>query len=1217
MTTRGPYPGLRPFERDEDDLFFGREEQVDQLLDKLDDTHFLAVLGVSGSGKSSLVRAGLLPALDTGFMGSAGASWDIAEVRPGDRPFHRLAAALIEGTEWGCAYSLSADADSAQPRRADERSTSTTAAEFVPPLPGASRSPAIAALEQDLRSGSMALNWRLGVQPLPEGMRLLILVDQFEELFRYHRSNRQEAAAFVALLLAAATHPDVYLVITLRSEFLGDCSLYPDLPEAINRGLFLTPALTPEQMADAIQLPAELPQFGGSVEPELVRRLLEEARGQMDQLPLLQHTLMRLWDLDDGDNVLTLAELEALGGLRKALDAHVEEAFAELKRDLEGEQQRIAEVLFRGLTERGSAERDTRRPVRLGEIAALAGVDWKQVAAVVEVFRRPGRSFLMPPAGTDLTGDSTLDITHEALIRQWRRLAGWTANEAEQAELYLRLESAAQRHREGKGALWIDPDLQIVLQWRDEHKPTKLWAERYGGDFDLAMGFLEAGLKKRERDAVTAEQQRLERTRELFDSRLTHASLLTRVRDYAEARQVLRKTAELDKDIPEDRRHTRNLLAGYVDIMGGRADRVYEGAGAQLSGGVAVSPDGHWLAAAGERGTLVLFDAGSGDLVRRLEGHDPRASSTGDCRSAVFDPEGRFLYSGGDDGRIIRWSVPDGGKLAEWEAPDQVWALATSPDGRVLASGGTDDAITLWSSATGERLRPLEGHTGAIAGPNGLAFSPDGKRLASASFDKTARIWDVETGKTLHTLRGHNAELQAVAFDPVGKLVATASVDKRIVLWDAETGQPVGLLAGHDNIVFGVAFDADGGRLLSASRDNTMRLWDVATGVTLRVYQGHTAGLWAVARHGDTLYTAANDQTVRGWSLDTPGQWVWELPGEPFSAAVAPDGGLVAVGFADGSLRAYAPSAGKAVGWAEARSPSSPGVEPGAAPDGGLRSAQPTLLTAVGDAHGYGGIKRMAFNAEGTTLATAGMDGMAKPWRVERNADGIALTLIHTLEGHTDVVHAVAFSPDGRTLATASYDGRVGLFDVETGEGDFFEPHGGEDVNSVSYAQTGNLLLTEGDWDMRLWDLTKQPPEPREVAKAQDKLLWATLRPDGRQLAAVGREYVVALHDLGPEPAEPRRLVGHENTVLRAIYGPDGRQLATVSADMTVRLWDLESYKELFVLRLPTEFRHPSPLWDFDFRCTPAGECWIAVPLTMGRLALYRLPYLQPPESLR
>ncbi len=1194
-----PYPGLRPFNRDEDEIFFGREAQVNQLLDKLADTHFLAVLGTSGSGKSSLVRAGLLPSLDAGFMAGGGARWAVAELRPRDRPFQRLAASLVRDTEWGKVVAASAQTDRSGPPVRDQspgRIADSTAS--------IDTDEAIAALEQNLRRGSLALNWRLGVQPLTEGTRLLILVDQFEELFRYHRTAGEDAIAFVALLLAAATHPDVYVVITLRSEFLGDCARYPELPEAINAGLFLTPRLTSEQMADAIQLPARL--FGGEMEPELANRLLKEARGEMDQLPLLQHALMRLWGMDVGDRRLTLKELEKLGGLRKILDDHAEKAFGEL----DTEQQRIAEVLFRSLTERGPAERDTRRPVRLGEVADLAEVQTQAVAEVVEVFHQPGRSFLMPTAETELKTDTILDITHEALIRQWQRLQQWTENEAKQAELYVRLESAAGRHKDGKGARWIDPDLEFALQWREERKPARAWAARYGGDYDLAMQFLEASRKARDeqreaeerrrrneikrerliaeterRHAEQAEAEKQQRARQLFDASLTHAALLTRLEDYAEAREVLSQTVELDPDIPETRRHVRNLRAGHVAILVGSADKVYEGAGAALSGGVTVSPDDRRLAAAGERGTLVLFDAESGELVKRLKGHDPNVPGTnGSVNSVVFDPEGRWLYSGAEDRRIIRWSVPDGEKLDEWKAPAQVWALAISPDGKLLASGGTDDAVTLWSTDTGEQLRTLEGHTASIAGPNGLDFSPDGKRLASASSDKTARIWDVETGKSLHTLKSHNEELQAVAFSPDGGLIATASVDKRIVLWEADTGRSLRLFTGHDNIVFGVAFDAAGRRLMSASRDKTLRLWDVATGVTLRVYQGHTAGLWSVARHGDTLYTAANDQTVRRWSLATPGQWVWKLPEKPDAVALSPDASLIAVGFANGALRVYDRVTGDE-------------------------------KALVEDAHGDI-FSRLAFNADGTLLASASHDDTAKLWQIDRPVTGLILTPLHTLEGHTDAVHAVAFSPDGRTLATAGYDGRVGLFDVESGEGELFEAHEGW-IADVEFDAGGKRLLSVGihDFKLRLWDLTKQPPEPREVAKAKDKLLWTTLRPDGRQAAAVGREAVVTLHDLGPEPAESRLLVGHEETVMRAIYSPDGRQLATIG-DMTVRLWDLETHKELFALRLPARSQQTDPYWDFDFRCTDQGECWIAVPLTMGRLALYRLPYDHPPKSL-
>ncbi len=786
MKITRPYPGLRPFERHEDTLFFGRDEQVDQLLDKLADTYFLAVLGTSGSGKSSLIRAGLLPALDGGYLAGAGTRWVVAELCPGEQPFRRLATALIESTDWGNAQAEAPDAD------ADTDATVKQA---------------IAELEADLRRGNLALNWRLGVKPLSAGTRLLILVDQFEELFRYHRGAEHDAAAFVALLLGAATHPDAYLVITLRSEFLGDCSLYPDLPEAINAGLFLTPSLTPEQMADAIQLPARLPQFDGQVDSELVQALLTEAHGQTDQLPLLQHALIRLWDCSGVPKRLDAAGLDALGGLSHCLDAHVEEAYT----SLDAEQQRIAEVLFRGLTERRSVERDTRRPVRLGEIADLAGVEPAAVSAVVEVFRQPGCSFLMPMVGTPLTPENILDITHEALIRQWRRLQQWAEDEAKQADLYQRLVSSAQRHVQGEGALLIDPDLQIALNWREERQPNPRWAARYGGDFGQAMDLLDASRKARD-DAQDAEERRRrkeirltrivavvslvaflvtatlanwalyerdnavkveqERTQSLFNSGLTHAALLARFEDPAEARAVLSETAKLDEAIAVPRRHARNLLTGYVDILGGTADKIYEGADAQLSGGVVVSPDEHLLAAAGEHGTLVMFDAQTGELLQRLEGHDPSASELGRVRAVVFAPDGDVLYSSGDDRRIIRWSVPEGDKLGEWEAPDMVLALALSPDGEILASGG-HDAITLWSTDTGKKLRSLEGQSSSIAEGNSLAFFPDGHQLISGGYPHDVGIWDLETGTERVLPPFHTDQVHAVAVSPDGKLIAT------------------------------------------------------------------------------------------------------------------------------------------------------------------------------------------------------------------------------------------------------------------------------------------------------------------------------------------------------------------------------------------------------------------------------------------------------------
>ncbi|MGB5639441.1 MAG: WD40 repeat domain-containing protein, partial [Sedimenticolaceae bacterium] len=1067
---------------------------------------------------------------------------------------------------------------------------------------------AIDGFERDLRRGNLALNWRLGVQPLPAGTRLLILVDQFEELFRYCRTDSAEAAAFVSLLLGAAGHPQVYVVMTMRSEFLGDCSRFPDLPEAINAGLFLTPRLTPEQIADAIQLPARL--FGGEVTPELVRRLLADAQGEDDQLPLLQHALMRLWNLDDGGHVLGLQALDKLGGLRKALEDHAEEAFAELDADQRG----IAEVLLRSLTERGADERDTRRPVRLGEVAELAQVEPAKLAAVVEVLRKPGRSFLMPPAGTALDSGTVLDITHEALIRQWRRLHELTADEAARAELYRRLEAAAQRWAEGRGALWVDPDLEYALQWRRNTQPGAAWARRYGGDFKNAMAFLDAGLDQRERQLAQRDARRRQalrrarvtaltavlgltlvtgiaawgwlerqnalhseqkRTRELFDSALTHSALLTRTEDYAKAGGILAGTHELDGDIPASRRVARDLLASYTGILGGAADMSYAGAGSPLSQAT-VSADGRWVAACGERGTLVLFDVATGELRHRLQGHDPGEQ----IRDCEFDPAGRWLASAGNDRRIILWSVPGEGGipgiLQQWSAPGVVMSLAASPDGRLLATGGDDGVVTLWEPGSPAPLRTLTGHGAAIAEVTGLAFAPDGIRLASASDDGTARIWDVHSGAELARFDAHREAVKGVAFSPDGRRLATGGADRRVILWDAQSGESLGVFSGHRNTVYGLAFAERSGEpdadplLIAGGLDRTLRVWDGDSAVTLRLLQGHGAAVNGIAVHDGRLYSASSDGTVLRWDLSLPRQRLLDTGGEPASAAVSPDGRMLAVGFTDGGLKMY----------------SLPGL---------------SMVWQTDAAHTEE-LQRLAFSADGALLATGGFDGRARIWRVL--PDG-ALEPLHTLVGHSDAIHAVAFSPDATTLATAGYDGRIGLFDTASGEGRFTGSNGGQ-VLSVAFDNRGQRVFAANrdDGSVGVWDISRNPPvQDRKLEASRDLLMWAEPDAAGRQIAAVGRDYVVSVLDAS-DGTLLHRLPRHENAVFKARFLPGGEQLATVGVDATVRLWDLPTETELFALRLPTNQGQPVPLWDFDLKCTPTG-CWLVVPLTRGRLAVY------------
>ena len=480
-----PFPGLRPFLLEEADLFFGRDRQSDELVRRLASRRFLAVVGTSGSGKSSLVRAGLLPSLEGGLMAGAGAHWRMAILRPQDDPIGFLARAIATT---GALTHL----DMPQP-----------AAEGV--------------VETTLRRSSLGLVEAARLARLEPHENLLILIDQFEELFRFadvarQRDGGNEAPAFVKLLLAAAqqTEVPVYVVITMRSDFLGDCARFRDLPEAISDSQYLIPRLTRDELQEVITGPIGV--RGGRIAPSLVQRLLNDVGDDMDQLPVLQHALMRAWNhwvLHNHNRPMDLVDLEAIGGMAEALSRHADEAFAALKSDRE---RMIADRVFKCLTAKGSDNREIRRPTPLARIAAIATVDAEDVIPVIDVFRSPSRSFLMPPHGVTLKGDSVIDISHESLIRQWGRLRGWVDEEAESRATYLRLVEAVHLRRMGRGGLWGEPDLTYARQWQSRDAPNATWAEQYSSGFEDACAFL----KDSETSYATrTELERTSRQREL------------------------------------------------------------------------------------------------------------------------------------------------------------------------------------------------------------------------------------------------------------------------------------------------------------------------------------------------------------------------------------------------------------------------------------------------------------------------------------------------------------------------------------------------------------------------------------------------------------------------------------------------------------------------------------------------------------------------------
>ena len=394
-----PYPGLRAFEASESDLFFGRERETDELRKRLRTTRLLAVVGGSGSGKSSLVRSGLIPSLHGGLMAGAGSSWRVAITRPGEDPVGNLAAALDQPTVLG-----GADA------HADTRRT---------------------ILEANLRDSSLGLAEAIRHARLPAGDNVLVLVDQFEELFRFWRSRRRhqagdDAAAFVKLLLEAARCADlpIYVVLTMRSEFIGECMEFSGLPEAINAGQYLVPAMSRDALRAAIAGPAAA--RGAAIAPRLLARLLNEVGNDRDRLPVLQHALMRTWDAWSGDHAgdepLDVRHYEAIGTMKEALSRHADEAYAEL----DGAAGRAwAERVFKTLTETTEDGLGVRRERAFGVLTSVCNAGPAELTRVIDRFRTPGRAFLQPPAGVPLRPDTIVDISHESLMRVWTLLVRW------------------------------------------------------------------------------------------------------------------------------------------------------------------------------------------------------------------------------------------------------------------------------------------------------------------------------------------------------------------------------------------------------------------------------------------------------------------------------------------------------------------------------------------------------------------------------------------------------------------------------------------------------------------------------------------------------------------------------------------------------------------------------------------------------------------------
>ncbi|MGW7166818.1 nSTAND1 domain-containing NTPase [Streptomyces sp. NPDC054884] len=1168
-----PYPGLSAFGPRDAGRFFGRERAVAALVERLDQRFGkgpVAVVALSGSGKSSLLGAGLVPALVDGGLGAGtgtgsgtGSGAPIVMCTPTARPLSALLHALRATLPAGLLDHLHDD------HLHDDRLHEDRLHDDRPP--GERADLLVAALR----------SWA-GAAPRPHGC--VVIVDQFEEVFTLC-DDETERRAYVAALAALAGGGDepesaeqaFTVVLGVRADVTGRCLEYPQLVPVVSDGLFALGAMTTDELRECIVRPATA--TGTSLEPGLVELLLRDLGaadtpdpagngadpaapiGRPGALPLLGHALRETWQRRT-DSTMTVAGYLATGGIHGSVATAAEDLFAALSPVRQNAARRLLLLLVRV----GEDNEASRRPRTTSELldglrdpaAARATLDALVTARLLTV------------------DADRVEIVHEALLREWPRLRTWVRTTRADLLLHQQLGAAAREwDREGRdpGLLYRGARLTAAREWaagpsgRDS-VPTPVEAD-----------FLRASEREEElRRRLSRRRVRQQRMGVVVLTVLLALALLAGAtvfeqrtsadeqRRTALSQAMAARSAQLAFGQPEASmllaeaayRTSRTtearsaLLSTQAGAFAGRLTGHHKAVNSVVFG-----PGRRLLASASSDGTVRLWDVAARRAVAELTGHH------GPVRSVSFSPDGRTLASASSDASIRLWSVSDRRQVAVLTGHrGPVRAVSFSPDGRTVASAGQDGTVRLWDTRTHRQTGRLPGHSGDVLA---LAYAPDGSLLASAGADRTARLWNPHTRRAVGVLSGHSGDVLAVAFSPDSRVLATGGADRTVRLWDPATHRQTALLAGHDDDVNGLAFGPGGHTVVSAGGDGTIVRWDVHTRRTVDSFSGHTDYVMAVAvaEKGGLLATAGFDGTVALWDLT--GHTLSAYPvSELWKAAFSPDGRMLASAATDGALQLWDVARRTLVRTLTGHSGAAYAVA--FSPDGRwLASAgadHTVRLWPVAAGGGapvvLGGHTRavfdVAFSPDGRWLASGSADHTVRLWRMS-SAGGPAGQRATVLTGHTDFVNCLAFSADSATLVSGSDDLTLRLWNVSRARLSTVLTAKGGSVRAVAFAPGGRSLASSGnDGVIRMWDVAGARVTGL-LGQHAGAVRGLAFSPDGRSLASSGNDRTVRLWD----PVRRRlvaTLTGHTRAVWSVAYSPDGRTVASAGNDGTVRLWD-------------------------------------------------------------
>jgi len=1092
---RPPYPGLRAFTEEDAAVFFGRESEIERLMELMRPGlrhrgRFIAVVGPSGSGKSSLVSAGLLPRLH-----QAETAWLVLPTLvPGDRPIRRLARNIASAL---AAHGVDAHVAELATRLSGSGSALTDAVEEL----------------RDTYAG-----------PPPH---VLMVIDQAEELVTLSPSDeRRRLLDLVRQTIDDAL--DLWAIASVRAEFLDVLLQQPDTGGLIDDALLVTP-LDRGRLFAVIEGPAKL--AGLEFAPGLVNRFVDETEGG-DALPLLAFTLRRLVDLAGRDGKITTAAYESTGGVLGALRAQADTTAARFDSQ---HGRLVIPTLTRLATVTPDGQPGRRRVLR----ATLTDREDQIIQAFID-----DRLLV---SGTDEQGRPIVEVAHEALLRQWPPLRA--SIDERRSDIYLRAElerwAGDWVHAGRRESYLVGGDrLAAILRWRDSHADELSRLDDSVTEFIDASSALQAQRDQARQDAER--QRQLAHTRGFIQRLRGDAEQATSMLTLEPARALASAVAVVGANAAELGGEPLAFVQSslFTTVRAAKERRTLSGHDETVTA-VALSPDGRWLVTGACDRTARIWSLEGDGIPIILDGH------RGDVLAVAVSPDGDLIATGSEDCTVRLWrsdGTPLGGQLIG--PTDAVLCLAFSPESRAVVAGAADCSVHHWLldgrmvnrvmfssyisavAFSGEGVLAVAGGDGLVAWLPPTALPRDGN---------SAGGW-LRSG--FRDLTGHNDFVTAVAFDPSGQTLASTSGDGTLRIWRGDDTTPVtSSTMPYRTLVTSVTFVAGGSAMFIGGEDGTTRLLDIAgeeihsplpcAGHAVAAVAGSSDGRLLVGGAGNLIHVwdwLPRDLPAPTIAGRRPSVSTWDRNGDQAAPAWPAHDFVAAVAFTADGQHIVSVGGDRAIRvWNL---------------DGSVR-------TELRDAHD-GGITAVACPPGGEQIfASGGRDTVVRLY----DLDGEPVT--DPLVGHTSDVTAVAFAPNGQLLASAGRDGTIRLWEPDGRPlGRPFRHSDGEALGVAFSADSERLVSCGSDRTVRLWRLDGGLDS--EPFVGHTRRVWdVAFDPTGEIIVSCADDRTVRLWTVGGTPiGQPLR--AHTGPVRAARFHPSGRLLVTGGEDGTVRLWIFE-----------------------------------------------------------